>query len=36
MHKLVMLFSIDFIDPDNAEALSEMKAHLCIVLCCIV
>lgn len=26
-----MLFGIDFIDPDNAEALFQIKAHLCIV-----
>lgn len=29
-------FGIDFIDPDNAEALFAIKAHLCVVLCCTV
>lgn len=32
MHKSVMSFGIDFIDPDNAEALFAIKAHLCVVL----
>lgn len=27
LQKSVMLFSIDFIDPDIAEALFEIKAH---------
>lgn len=36
MHKSLMCFGIDFIDPDNAEALFAIKAHLCVVLCCSV
>lgn len=32
-HKFVILFSIDCIDPDNAEASSVTKIHLCFVLC---
>lgn len=36
MHKSVMCFSIDFIDPDNAEASFVVKAHLCVVPRCIV
>lgn len=32
MHKSDMCFGIDFIDPDNAEALFAIKAHLCIVV----
>lgn len=34
MHKSVMYFGIEFIDPDNAEALFAIKAHLCAVLYC--